>query len=217
MDHILTNNNFQFQQWYHRFTGEDSGIGGPGSLDLRASAIAAVDAAENSMKTKIPKGNENILTPGFVSGPGVGVLTPGVSVGVNPISGIGVGGVVSDTELSSELSNFPDIVTGVKLVTLQAPPSASTSTSTSTLVQPLSGTTPHYTELEHTNLYYTILYYTILCYAILYNTTLNYTILYDTKLYYTTLYCTILCYTILYYTILYYTTLYYAMQYYTTL
>ena len=128
---------------YNSLTGDDSGTGGPGSLDLRASAIAAVDAAENSLKDKISKGGERTLVPNLGSGPGVRVPTPGVSAGVNALN-LGVAGVSGgETELSSELSNFPDTVTNVKLVSLQAPPGAtiatSTSTSSSALSKPLPG------------------------------------------------------------------------------
>jgi hypothetical protein len=78
-------------------------------LDVRASAIAAVDAAENSIKTKAPR-IETILTPGIPL-----VQVPGPSAGVTaPQTG------VCDTELSAELCSFPDISTNIKLVTLQA-------------------------------------------------------------------------------------------------
>ena len=128
-------------------SGDDSGSGGPGSLDLRASAIAAVDAAENSLKEKVSKGGENTLVPSLGSGPGVRVPTPGVSAGVNAVNLLGTGTLGGETELSSELSNFPDIVTNVKLVSLQAPPGAtiatSTSTPSSTLTKPLPGSSPY--------------------------------------------------------------------------
>jgi hypothetical protein len=78
-------------------------------LDVRASAIAAVDAAENSIKTKAPR-IETVLIPGIplvqVPGPSAGVTAPQT--------------VVCDTELSAELCSFPDMSTSIKLVTLQA-------------------------------------------------------------------------------------------------
>ena len=92
--------------------GLEPGTEGPGSLDLRASAIAAVDAAENNIKTK----NQRTDVPPPRAVPGV------VSVGVAASAAAAV-----DTELSAELSNFPDVAAAVKLVTLQVPQSSSPS------------------------------------------------------------------------------------------
>ena len=78
-------------------------------MDVRASAIAAVDAAENSIRTKAPR-IETILTAGIpvvqVPGPSAGATAPQTAV--------------CDTELSAELCSFPDMSTNIKLVTLQA-------------------------------------------------------------------------------------------------
>lgn len=85
--------------------------GGPDSLDVRASAIAAVDAAENSIKTKAPR-IETVPTPGIPV-----VQVPGPSAGV---SASAQQTAVCDTELSAELCSFPDMSASIKLVTLQA-------------------------------------------------------------------------------------------------
>ena len=93
--------------------------GDAGSLDLRASAIAAVDAAENSIKTKTPR-TETAVAPGI----------PGVNVtGSVPSLATSTGSISVDTELSAELSSFPEGVTGIKLVTLQAASAVSDVTS----------------------------------------------------------------------------------------
>ena len=93
--------------------------GDPGSLDLRASAIAAVDAAENSIKTKTPR-TETAVIPGI----------PGVNVtGSLPSVATSTGSISVDTELSAELSSFPEGITGIKLVTLQASSAAADVTS----------------------------------------------------------------------------------------
>jgi hypothetical protein len=76
---------------------------------MRASAIAAVDAAENNILSKAPK---NIEHPGMSQG-----ITPGGGVGA--AGGIGMGVVSGDTELSSELASFPNLGTALKLVSLQ--------------------------------------------------------------------------------------------------
>lgn len=91
-------------------------------MDVRASAIAAVDAAENSIKIKAPR-IEAVLAPGIplvqVPGPTSGVTVPQTAV--------------CDTELSAELCSFPDMSTNIKLVTLQA---ASAATDTASALAP---------------------------------------------------------------------------------
>lgn len=109
---------------------------------MRASAIAAVDAAENSIKTKTPR-IETAVTPGL---PGVHVTgsVPGAASSIGPTS--------VDTELSAELSSFPEGVTGIKLVSLQA---ATAVTDVTSVISPAASgklrhssshdTTPHHT------------------------------------------------------------------------
>ena len=109
---------------------------------MRASAIAAVDAAENSIKTKTPR-IETAVNPGL----------PGVHVtGSVPSAASSIGPTSVDTELSAELSSFPEGVTGIKLVSLQA--AAAVSDVTSVISPSASGivrhssshhTTPHHT------------------------------------------------------------------------
>lgn len=68
---------------------------------------------ENNIKTKTAK--LEIIQP---SGP-VGITVQG---SVNGNGNVAVINTVSvDTELSGELSSFPDVIAGLKLVTLQAP------------------------------------------------------------------------------------------------
>ena len=68
---------------------------------------------ENNIKTKTPK-----LEIVQASGP-TGIVVQGT---VNGNGNVAVINTVSvDTELSGELSSFPDITSGLKLVTLQAP------------------------------------------------------------------------------------------------
>lgn len=101
------------------------------SLELRASAIAAVDAAENSIKTKTPR-IETAVTSGI---PGVHATgsVPSVATSVGPSS--------TDTELSAELSSFPEGVTGIKLVTLQA---ASAAADVTSVISPIASGTAHH-------------------------------------------------------------------------
>lgn len=88
--------------------------------DVHLRAIAAIDIAENNIKTKEPR---------------IEIAVPGITVNV-PQSGTstGVSAVSADTELSSELSNFPDLGPSVKLITLHMAPS-----STSSAIIPISG------------------------------------------------------------------------------
>ena len=106
------------------------------SLDLRASAIAAVDAAENSIKTKTPR-IETVITPG-IPGAHVTGSVPSVATSIGPSS--------ADTELSAELSSFPEGVTGIKLVTLQA---ASAVADVTSVISPISSGTAHHMTHHH--------------------------------------------------------------------
>jgi hypothetical protein len=88
--------------------------------DVHLRAIAAIDIAENNIRTKEPRIETAV--------PGTAVTAPqgGPSVGVSAVS--------ADTELSSELSNFPDLGPSVKLITLHMTPN-----STSLAIIPISG------------------------------------------------------------------------------
>jgi hypothetical protein len=88
--------------------------------DVHLRAIAAIDIAENNIRTKEPR--IEIAVPGTT----VNVSQSGTSTGVSAVS--------ADTELSSELSNFPDLGPNVKLITLHMAPS-----STSLAIIPISG------------------------------------------------------------------------------
>ena len=104
---------------------------------MRASAIAAVDAAENSIKTKTPR-IETAVTPGL---PGVHVTgsVPGAASSIGPTS--------VDTELSAELSSFPEGVTGIKLVSLQA---ATAVTDVTSVISPAASGIVRLSSFHHT-------------------------------------------------------------------
>lgn len=89
--------------------------------DVHLRAIAAIDLAENDIRTKTPR--TEILAPGIAASVPQGAAS------------IGVSAVSADTELSSELSNFPDLGPNVKLITLHMTPSSSASLT----VIPVSG------------------------------------------------------------------------------
>jgi hypothetical protein len=108
---------------------------------LRASAIAAVDAAENNLISKAPKIDSSSLLTGpgaaaagaIVGGGGQG-LPPGVTSGLGTtVAGTGSSIAASaDTELASDLLAFPDsaALSNIKMVTLQTKPASTAIAST---------------------------------------------------------------------------------------
>lgn len=149
------------------YLGLDVNIDESERINLRNSAIAAVDAAENNLRIKSSKTENSSVggsnEQGQIGGIGIGSDTRLIAGGggVQSTSSTSMNVLVSqDTELASQLLDYPELTKGPKLVTLQVASTASTSllssNSTSSggiqslsglLIRPTPPTTEIYSEL----------------------------------------------------------------------